>query len=346
MNINCFLGANSSDGFYSLYDGFCCADGDFLHLIKAGPGGGKSSFMLRIEQAAQEHGFDTVSVLCSGDPNSLDALYIPQKQIGFVDATSPHVVEPLVFAYNCDYVNLGRFCAPVNDENIVRFTKQYRSMYTAAYAYLSAAGELERMVPPGLIDADILEKVRKRAHGTAAREFGAPKRTGGERKCFFRCISWRGELVLSKDIKKLCKRIYILDDKCGLAEEYLAELLKEARRKSESIIIAPSPLCPEKLDGLIFPERELGYFSESAAGDSLSARHIRLDAVVPDECMREYRKPLREKRRLVKELTSQAVSWLESAKQLHDKLEAEYNPYVDFAALEEYTQHVIADLFG
>lgn len=37
MNVNCFLGANSAGGFFSLYGGFCSGEGDFLHLIKAGP---------------------------------------------------------------------------------------------------------------------------------------------------------------------------------------------------------------------------------------------------------------------------------------------------------------------
>ena len=76
MNVNCFLGANSADGFFSLYGGFCSGEGDFLHLIKAGPGGGKSGFMRRVARAAAEQGYDTECVLCSGDPDSLDAVYL------------------------------------------------------------------------------------------------------------------------------------------------------------------------------------------------------------------------------------------------------------------------------
>ena len=34
-----FLGSNSEHGFHSLYDGFCAGDGDFLRVIKGGPGG-------------------------------------------------------------------------------------------------------------------------------------------------------------------------------------------------------------------------------------------------------------------------------------------------------------------
>ena len=44
----CFLGGNTCEGFLSLYDGFPPEEGAFLHVIKGGPGGGKSGFMRRI----------------------------------------------------------------------------------------------------------------------------------------------------------------------------------------------------------------------------------------------------------------------------------------------------------
>ena len=91
-----FLAANSGGGFYSLYDSFL-PEGAYLHIIKGGPGTGKSSFMRRIKAAAEERGLDTETVLCSGDPDSLDALYIPALAQAWVDGTAPHVREPSVF---------------------------------------------------------------------------------------------------------------------------------------------------------------------------------------------------------------------------------------------------------
>ncbi len=45
MEISYFLGANSKDGFASLYSGFAAGEGDRLHIIKGGPGTGKSGLM-------------------------------------------------------------------------------------------------------------------------------------------------------------------------------------------------------------------------------------------------------------------------------------------------------------
>ena len=70
-----FLAANSGGGFRSLYDGFP-PEGVFLHIIKGGPGTGKSSFMRRIRAAAEERGLDTETVLCSGDPEGKMSLLL------------------------------------------------------------------------------------------------------------------------------------------------------------------------------------------------------------------------------------------------------------------------------
>ena len=59
-----FLGANSCSGFYSLYKGFPPAEDSFLHIIKGGPGCGKSSFMSRLAKAAEAKGLEVDYVLC------------------------------------------------------------------------------------------------------------------------------------------------------------------------------------------------------------------------------------------------------------------------------------------
>lgn len=348
MNVNYFLGANSCAGFYSLYDGFCRGEGDFLHLIKAGPGGGKSGFMRRIAQAAAEHGYDTECVLCSGDPDSLDAVYIPKLKLGFMDATAPHVCEPRDFAYDSDYVNLGRLCEQIQDPRIAYFTDKYRAMYRAAYACLAAAGSIERAEIPELISTGTIEKVRKRAQSAALRELGSVKKNAAaprERLRFVRCISCKGELVLEDDVFALCKRIYLLDDRCGLADVYLAEMRSEVSARGTEVVLCPSPLCTEKLDALLLPEYGLGFVSASAMNVPEPWRHVRLDALVDPEALRASRAVLRRREKLHRELIDEAVRWLRRAKENHDELERVYNPHVDFTALDAFTNETIDKLF-
>ena len=93
--IRYFLGANSPTGFYSLYDQLIDLEtAQAVYIIKGGPGCGKSSFMRRIARHAEAAGCSTHFILCSGDPDSLDGLIIPERKIALVDGTAPHVVVP------------------------------------------------------------------------------------------------------------------------------------------------------------------------------------------------------------------------------------------------------------
>ena len=94
-NIQYFLGGNTPTGFYSLYHQL--SDPERLravYIIKGGPGSGKSTLMRRVERHAQASGLKTQQVLCSGDPDSLDALILPELRAALVDGTAPQGVVP------------------------------------------------------------------------------------------------------------------------------------------------------------------------------------------------------------------------------------------------------------
>ena len=89
-NIQYFLGGNTPTGFYSLYHQLSDpARMRALYIIKGGPGSGKSTLMRRVERRARAAGLETEQVLCSGDPDSLDALILPQLRAALVDGTAP-----------------------------------------------------------------------------------------------------------------------------------------------------------------------------------------------------------------------------------------------------------------
>ena len=146
MNQTYFLGGNSCRGFTSLYAGFPPEEGAFLHIIKGGPGTGKSGFMRKIGEAAEAQGLDVHYVLCSGDPDSLDGVYIPALHQAWVDGTAPHVVEPRHFGVDSDYVNLGSFVrlpmVEKDREEVLRLTAAYRALYDEAYEKLREAKAL------------------------------------------------------------------------------------------------------------------------------------------------------------------------------------------------------------
>ena len=75
-----FLGANTPSGFYSLYDQLLPPTGaEDCFLLKGGPGCGKSTLMRRVAQAVEARGLTVEYIRCSGDPDSLDAIWIPHS---------------------------------------------------------------------------------------------------------------------------------------------------------------------------------------------------------------------------------------------------------------------------
>jgi len=138
-----FLGANSAEGFFSCYDSFCSPEkGNFLWVIKGGPGCGKSSFMKKIGAAAEQLGMDVEYVQCSGDPDSVDGVYLPALKLGYVDGTAPHIQDVAYPAVRGAYLDLGQFydrdLLQKRAEDIIRCTKAYKSSYQLAYSALRA----------------------------------------------------------------------------------------------------------------------------------------------------------------------------------------------------------------
>lgn len=103
-NIRSFLGGNTPSGFYSLYHQLSDPrQFRAVYIIKSGPGSGKSTLMRRVGRHAQAEGLDTEEVLCSGDPDSLDAVIIPALGAVVVDGTAPQGIVPLVHFGLCGW---------------------------------------------------------------------------------------------------------------------------------------------------------------------------------------------------------------------------------------------------
>ncbi len=318
MDLTFFLAANSGLGFYSLYDGFP-EETQFLHIIKGGPGTGKSDFMRRIREAAWARGLDTVSILCSGDPDSLDGLLVPALGQAWVDGTAPHVREPQVFGADADYVNLGRFChlplKPEDRERALALNRAYKERYKSAYRLLSAAAALE--ASEELRDAAVMQEEIERVYGLLE---AFPDRKGEARRerRFLSTISCKGLFSLSGTVNSLCKQHYYLRGGSAVLEE----AARLAAKKCGRVILCPGPLQPRQLEAVLLPELSLALFSSPAAlpvpaGERLQSRAALL--------------------RAMEELTA--------AKSLHDKLEAVYRPYMDFEALDAFTEEYISALF-
>ena len=318
MTSTYFLGANSAQGFYSLYGGFPPRSG-FLHIIKGGPGTGKSGFMRAIGSEAERRGMDVEYVLCSGDPDSLDALYIPALGRAWMDGTAPHVREPRVFAADAGYEDLGRFCAsPLGrtDAALAReINRDYKAVYAQAYRLLAAAAktaDCTHEVPLSCAGAEKISEL-----------IGEASEPGFIKRRFLRAVSCKGRVRLAGTLRELCPRAVMLSD------EGLEHAARTAEENGLSAIVCPQPLRPDKLDAVLLPERSLAFVSRAWEREGTES--------IEAESENEYAP-------LLDALLDAACAQLAKAKGMHDELERVYRPYMDFAALTEYTERVISSL--
>ncbi|MPM07911.1 hypothetical protein SDC9_54222 [bioreactor metagenome] len=343
-----FLGANSPEGFYSLYDQLIDpAEAKAIYILKGGPGCGKSTLMRIVGQKMEDNGFSAEYILCSGDLDSLDAILIPGCATAIVDGTAPHVFEPLYPGVVESYLNLGecydREKLSVVKNSIISCTAECKVCYQRAYRCLGAAAGIREDMREILKNETLEKKLMKRAKGIASREF---KRKGTQpgsiTQRFLSGVTHRGILCNFDTVDILCAHVYELADSYGLAHLLLEPLLTSAVAAGYDVIACPSPLSPMYLEHLIIPELSLAFVTSCDAMhyEKRPYRRIRLDAMADKELIHLLKPRIRFSKRVSAALIEEAVESLNEAKILHDKLEELYHPFVDFNKVTEMANNL------
>ena len=331
--MNFFLGANSGDGFQSLFRELEQAGTYDLMILKGGPGVGKSTFLRAVGAELEQAGERTEYLLCSGDPNSLDGVIFPDMGCAAADGTAPHAVEPRYPAAVDRIVDLGRFydltAAKAAREEIVALTEECRAAHTRAQRCMKAArqAELEALSPGARgFDAD---RAARRLEGVISREL---PRHGGEagqtRRRFLGGLTSGGYIWRFDSVEVLCPRVYELVDRWELAGPLLERLRAAAAERGWDTIACPAPEEPDRLEHLLIPSLGLAFVTSRPGMEygKKPCRRVRLDALTT------ARERGRERllRRMAAALRDEAVEALRDAAAAHERLEAVYNPYVDF----------------
>ena len=333
-----FLGANSPTGFYSLYHELSDPNRmNALYILKGGPGCGKSSLMRRLARHAQAAGLDAQLILCSGDPDSLDAVLLPEKGVAVVDGTAPHVVEAHCPGAVETYLDLSRFydhdaLQPIKEE-LLETVREYKGHYKQAYRCLGAAGELRRNLTEEADTKALRRRLCKRAGGIISRELKkGGQNTGHLEQRFLSAVTHKGVVSLWDTVSSQAERVYELADSHGMAHYLLSPILAAALAAGHDAVACPDPMAPDRLAHLILPGLSLAFVSSSGeqTWPHRPYRRLRLDAMADPDERKASRPRLRFTRKVSDALMEEGIGNLARAKAAHDRLEALYNPHVDF----------------
>ena len=240
------------------------------------------------------------------------------------------MVEPKYPGAVEQYVNLGdcydRAGLRAIRGKILTCMDGYKEHYQRAYRCLDAAAGIQTDVRAMLAAPALEEKLAARAHGILSRELKSKRSapSGRVKQRFLDAVSHKGLITLFQTARAQCTRIYELSDRYGLSHLLLTHLLAGAVMGGYDVVACPDPMAPERL----------------------SSRRLRLDAMVDRELLRRSRARLRFAQKVSSALTGEAVESLAQAKAMHDGLEALYNPYVDFARVQEMADRVAEELLS
>jgi hypothetical protein len=322
-----FPGSNTAFGFVGFFEE--------LHqqarrtvILKGGPGVGKSTLMGRVGKHFEKLGMDTGYYHCSGDPDSLDAVYAPQAGFLILDGTAPHVVDPAVPGARDGILNLG-VC--LNERRMEKHAEESAALkrdisacYAQATRYLRSALAV-RQDAAAVYDA-ALDKNDCRM---LQNELLALLPGGGEDEglnAFAQAITWKG--VLQETDAVLMETNYCLDLPWGFdADVFLRLLWEEAVWRGVKRTAYHDPLDPGKL-------------LHVTVGKAAFTTAVMMDAPVfaptlDASVLRRESARLAFDRAACELMQNQAVEALGRAKAGHDALERCYMDAMDYARLEE-----------
>lgn len=328
---NFFVGANSGEGFRNLFPEMLDLEDtyDFM-ILKGGPGVGKNTFMREIGRTMEQAGTPVEYLWCSGDPDSLDGVVLPELRCAVADGTSPHVLEPRYPAAVDRYVDLGRFydltAAKASAEEVKAHTHAYQGAYVRAYHSLKAARQIELDAVASVAKRFDSDRLERRVKGIIARELRAKGNGGRTIRRFLGSVTHKGPIWRYDSVDVLCDKVYEFTDSWELAGDALAQLHQAASEKGWDTIVCPSPEDLGRIEHLLIPDLSLAFVTSRPGMDygKKPYRRVRVDAMTEPEGRLRFRA------RMTAVLRQEAVSALKDAKANHDALEAVYNPYVDF----------------
>ena len=345
-----FLGSNTHKGFYGFYATETAKIGQ-VYLIKGGAGTGKSSLMKKVLKVGREMGYRCESWHCSGDPNSLDGVYIKDIDKCIIDATSPHAVEPkMPVIKDClvnllDYVDKDK--AVKYKDTVSKLLVDKNESYTSGYEHLNIAYchlmQAKRIVSRSMyygkikslakdFAVDLMREMRCLGYKNHGGESSFSKIEDIVEKRFCRAITPDGIVTYDDHLKHKEKWVVKGEDCCV---DVFLELVLEDITPS---VVFYNPLTPDTLDGFVVGDTVV---MKDTRGD-YSEKVVNLEMYEGD-----YDKYAvsRAKSKMQEEIDV-ATDYFAKARSAHLAIEKCYVSAMDFDGVNQLTCKVIGEIFG
>lgn len=355
---NYYAGANSSAGFYSLYDQ-ALQGLETIYILKGGPGTGKSTFMRKIGLTLMERGLNLEYFHCSSDNQSLDGVVVPELKLGIVDGTAPHIVEPKYPGVVEQVIDLGEYR---NDsyltqyrEQIIKLTDEISQHFQLAYDTFAEAKKIhlkKEDIYKGAMSFSKADEVTDDLLNRIFKDVASQNRKSHVRNLFFGAATPKGVVNFIDNITSDIDKRFIIKGRPGSGKSTLMKRIgKEAQDLGLDVQYYLCGFDPKSVDMVLIPSLSVCIVDGTAP--HVVDPFIENDEVVDmfalcidPEVEKDKRKEELDKLDVsYKTLMVKATNYISEAKRLHDNLEEYYVAAMDFkkvdAKREEILQQVL-----
>ena len=357
---NYYAGANTSVGFYSLYNQ-ALKGLKRVYILKGGPGTGKSTFMRKIGIALMEKGVDLEYYHCSSDNQSLDGVVAREIGVGLVDGTAPHVIEPKYPGVVEKLINLGEYR---NDlllekfrESIIRLTDDISLNFEFAYKTFAQAKEYHMKKEKIYLEAMDFDKANKLIDQLMDQIFSHTENQKEKHpitsEIFFGAATPKGVVNFIDNITEDVHKRYIIKGRPGSGKSTLMKKIgKYAENLSFSVQYFPCGFDPSSIDMVIIPALSVCLIDGTAPhvvepfrpNDEVidMFKHC-IDPTVEEG---ETLKKLEELDMTYKTLMTKGTNFISEAKRLHDRLEEYYIEAMDFEKINRKREQILTEILA
>lgn len=340
-SIHLFAGGNTARGFYSRFEDILPAgQRRRMFYLKGGPGVGKSTMMRRVGEAAEKAGLRVEYFHCSSDPDSLDAVSLPERGAAMMDGTAPHVYDPQIPGARDTLLSLGDYLDEAalkpHARDIERVQAEVSSRFSRCRRYFAAAEAVYEAAAHGSENAGKAHEAAQKWAGLMPLRGG----TGTVRRLFAAAYTPQGRVDMLHTLG--AERQITLDCPFGHHTTGLMRAVSEqAVARGLHPIELLDPLSPEEIAHVALPEHGL-LFSTGRRGQAEDGEWLEPQSVLDLRDINEKEQGF--DRNAFELLLQRGIEQLKAAKSLHDQLEAFYVGNMDFLKWQKKLEMVLEEL--
>lgn len=355
-----YPGGNTTKGFYSYYQ-YILGQKEASRIIclKGGPGVGKSTFMRKIGEHFLEKGEAVDFMWCSSDADSLDGIVLKERNIAIIDATSPHIVDPVNPGAVDSIIHLGEFwdgeALKKCKSHVLGSNEKIKYWFEAAYQYLAAAGavyeNLAQSYESAMEDGE-LYKIAANIIGDEMSHKEIGLEPGSVKKYFASAITPAGILNHIESLIDGYEKLYMITGPVGLGNQRLLNLVAEsAVYRGMDVEAYYCPMRPDsKIEHLLIPQMKTAFLSLNSYHDmdpwerKEEVKLLDMNNLIRWERLEDKKDVLDDCQCRMKQLLERSVDCISRAKKEHDRLEHYYIPNMDFQKIDGLRDEIIGKI--